>query len=150
MKSIFSTIAIVFVSALISGCAAPTKRLDTPSGRPEIVIPGATAKSIIDTVAGMKLGEGFRVLTVNDYTLVIAKDIDDSTARLIYGSNYNRTPEARITYNFVGIGNGTKVFIRSEMVTNPRSPYEELTDFTQTWGKDAQAQLEQLKQKLQK
>lgn len=150
MNKTVSVIILVLLSCITLGCATPRQRLATPSGNPEIVINGTTKKQIADLLVSSKLGEGFQVKTVNDYSLVVAKSIDDFAAKMAYGSKYNRTPEARVTYNFVDFGGGVKIFVRSEMVTNPNSPYESTTDFTSTWGDHAQNELTRIKTMLEK
>ena len=150
MNKTVSVIILVLMSCIILGCAAPRQRLATASGNPEIVINGTTKKQITDLLVSSKLGDGFQVKTVNDYSLVVTKTIDDFAAKVAYGSKYNRTPEARVTYNFVDVGGGVKVFVRSEMVTNPNSQYESATDFTSTWGEHAQNELSRIKAMLEK
>lgn len=150
MKKLYTVFLSLLLISMMTSCAAPSKRLATPSGKPEITVHGVTKKQIIDLLVSHKLSEGFQVRTVNDYSLVIAKDIDDFAARVAYGSNYNRTPEARVTYNFVDTNGGVKIFVRSEMVTNPQSQHEKTTNFTTTWGEYSQAELERIKKMMEK
>lgn len=150
MNKIITTIALVLMCCITAGCATPRQRIATTSGKPEIVISGTTKKQIIDLLISDKLNNGFQIKNVNEYSLVIAKDIDDFGAKVVYGSKLNRTPEARITYNFVDVTGGVKVFVRSEMITNPNSQYEKISDFTSTWGEHAQRELTEIKAKLEK
>lgn len=145
MKQRFPVISALVLAFVLNGCASAPVRLATPSGLPEIAISGVTKKQIVDFVVGDKLAAGFEIRSVDDYSLVIARDIDDFSARALYGSDFDRTPEARITYNLVDNNDGVKIFVRSEMVTNPQSRFESVRDFTQTWGGDAQAELERIK-----
>ena len=150
MTKLISTLLVTFAISISTGCATSPEKLTTPSGKPEITISGTSKKSIIDTIINDKLTAGFKILSTNEYSVVIARDIDDFAAKAAYGSNFNRIPEARITYNLVDVPGSVKVFVRSEMVTNPRSPYENTADFTSTWGSHAQAELLRIKQMLEK
>jgi hypothetical protein len=150
MKKLISILLAAYITFASIGCATPPERLATPSGMPEIVISGTSKKLIIDTIVNDKLSSGFKVISTSEYSLVVAKDIDDFAARAAYGSNYNRIPEARSTYSLVDVPGGVKLFVRAAMVTNPRSPYEKTVDFTSTWGTYAQAELSRLKQMLEK
>jgi len=49
------------------------------------------------------------------------------TDRLLYGSNYNRTPEYRLICNFTMNGTVVKVTMEPKTVTNPGGAYESYT-----------------------
>jgi hypothetical protein len=142
---------IVVVISFVAGCAAPPQRLATPSGNPEIVIPNAARKLVIDKIVASKLEKGMQVKSVNDYGVVVGKKIEDSTmAAFLYGSRYDSIPEARITYNLVEAADGLRVFSRSEIVTNPGSAYERVTNITNSVSGQMQTELEQLKASFSK
>ncbi len=147
LRSILISVFIL----VVTGCAAPQQRLATPSGNPEIVIPNSTRKLVIDNLVAHKLEKGMQIKSVNDYGVVVGKKIEGSSmASFIYGSRYDSTPEVRITYTVVATGNGVRVFSRTEMVTNPGSAYERVSDLTQNLSGQMQAELEQLKAEFTK
>lgn len=133
------------------GCAMqqPPPKLDTPSGLPEVTIPFVNRKAVIDHIVAAKLSKGLKVYSVSDYGVTAGQIIDKSImASLFYGSRYDSFPEARIRYNIVEDGNAVKVFTRVEMVTNPGSAFERVTDVTNQVAQMAQRELYELKAKL--
>jgi hypothetical protein len=131
------------VSALVFGCAAPGQRLNRASGNPEIVIPNTSKKQVIDKIISAKLEKGMQVKSVTDYGVVVTKKVEGSAmASFMYGSRYDSTPEARITYNVVESGSSVRVFSRTEMVTNPGSGYERTSDVTKRVAAEMQSELE--------
>lgn len=150
LRSVRSMFIVISV-AILAGCATPPQRLATPSGNPEIVIPNTTRKQVIDKIVAAKLEKGMQVKSVNDYGVVVGKKVDSSfMASFLYGSRYDSTPEARITYSVVETAGGVRVFSRTEMVTNPGSAYERVSDVTQNLSGEMQGELEQLKAVLTK
>lgn len=150
MKKTANWLIASLISILMLGCGTPPPRLATPSGKPEILISGVTRKQVADAIVSDRLSSGFQVKSVNDYTLVVVKDINDFAAQVVYGTKFNRVPETRITHSFAETGSGIRVYIRSEIVSNPNSQYESLTDFTESWGGPAQDYLNRLKNALEK
>lgn len=143
LHSLRSILIIAVFLSVVTGCATPPQRLATPSGNPEIVIPNSTRKLVIDKLVADKLEKGMQVKSVNDYGVVVGKKVDSSfMASFLYGSRYDSTPEARITYNVVETRDGVKVFSRAEMVTNPGSAYERVSDITQNISGQMQDELE--------
>ena len=139
---------IVTLSMVPCASAAP-KKLDTPSGMPEITIMGVTKKEVIDTFVEQSLAEGQRVLSVNDYSVAVGKDATNFAAMMAAGSQQNWTPQVRLTYNLVDTSDGVHVFVRSEMVTNPDSHDEKVKDYTPHILKPQQALLERIKAKME-
>lgn len=150
MKGFLRSMLFFALAISLVGCGTPPKKLNTTSGNPEITISGVTKKQVIDLIVEGKLSDGFELKSVNDYSVVVGRDVDDFAAKVAYGSDYDRTPEARSTYNLVKTATGVKVFVRSEMITNPDSQYEKRTDVTRAWGEYAQAELERIKIMLEK
>lgn len=149
---IFKKVWLLLVfSILISACAAPTQRLQTVSGNPEIVIPDVKIKQVIDQIVFRKLEKGMQIKNVNDYGVTVSKRIDDSfMASFLYGSRYDSNPEARITYNVVEQGTSVKVFSRIEIITNPGSGFEKSSDATASLAIQMQSELDQLKGRFSK
>lgn len=144
---------IIFLVAffLLSGCAGNPEKLSTPSGNPETTFQGVNKKTVIDAIVAKKLEKGMAIKSVTDYSVVATKRVDGNfAASFLYGSKYDGIPEARVTYNIVEAGGAVRVFSRAEMVTNPGSAFERVTDITQAAAKDAQAELNQLSSALSK
>lgn len=138
--------AVLLASALLVSCATTPPPLQTPSGRPEIVIRDASRKAVIDRIVAVKLEKGLQVKSVTDYGIVVTKKIDHSfMASLLYGSQYDSTPEARITYNVVEVPEGIRVFSRTEMITNPGSGFERVSDVTEQVSQQMMDELQQLR-----
>lgn len=134
---------------LLAGCA-PLQPLQTPSGRPEVVISGATKKQVLDLLVAEMLANGAQVKQVHEYGAVFGKRDDSFTGALLFGSRYDSTPEMRLTFNVVEASGAVRVFCNAAMVTNPGSAFERVSDVT--GGKtanDIQAMLERLKTRLQ-
>jgi hypothetical protein len=141
-------IAIVAFFTILVSCAIPQQqKLATPSGNPEIIISNVTRKAVIDRLIEAKLQMGMQLKSVSDYSVVFGQKADTSNfmASLAYGSRYDPTPEARITYNVVEIANGVRVFSRLEVVTNPGSGFERVSDRTQSYAQKMQNELVQLR-----
>lgn len=149
MRLVFKSMLGLFAILLVAGCGTPPQRLDTASGKPEIVIPHVERKQVIDTIVASKLEKGLKVLSVSDYSVVVGKVVTASTmASFLYGSRYDSNPEARITYNIVETGDGVRVFSSTEMVTNPGSGFERKSDVTGALASEMQNELVQLRDKL--
>jgi len=143
------TLLTIVVSFILAGCAT-VPPLNTPSQRPEVTITGASKKEILDTLVAEMLSRGAQVKRIDEYSAVFGIRDDSFTGALLFGSRYDSTPEARVTFNLVETGNGIRVFGNSAMVTNPGSAFERVTDMT--GGKlahDMQAALERLKARVQ-
>lgn len=139
-------IFICLLSSLVVGCVAPQPRLNTASGKPEILIPGTSKKQVIDKIVSDKLEKGMQIKSVTDYGVVATMKVEGSPmASFVYGSRYDSTPEVRITYSVVDSGYFVKVFSRVEMITNPGSGYERASDLTDSYGAQMQSELEGLK-----
>jgi hypothetical protein len=149
MNQASRTVLGVIVTLSMVTCASAAPKLDTPSGLPEVTIMGVTKKEVIDTVVEHSLADGFRVLSVDDYSLVVGKDMTSVAAKMAAGSQKNWTPLFRLTYNLVDTSDGVHVFVRSEMVTNPGSNDEKVKDYTPHMLKPQQALLERFKAKLE-
>lgn len=139
----------VFVLLVATGCAqAPIQPLGTPSGRPEVLITGATKKEIVDTLVGEVLATGMQLKRMDEYSAVFGKRDESFGAALLFGSRYDSTPEMRVTFNFVDVPGGVRVYCTGAMVTNPGSSFERVNDATAANGKEIQAMLERLRSRL--
>lgn len=135
----------IFILIVNTACIPQNNRPTTSINQPSIVIHDVSKEQIANLLIEGKLQQGWKLDSSNDYGVVFIREIDNFAARVTYGSKFNRTPAARITYNMINVSGGVKVIVKSEMVTNPNSPYEKSRDFTSTWGEDAQKELERIK-----
>lgn len=135
----------VALAGALPGCAAPpVQSLGTASGRPEIVI-HATKKQVVDVIVARALSRGSQVRSVSDYAVVLARRADGNfAASLLYGSRYDSTPEARIHLNLVDVPEGVRVFARGEMVTNPGTGFERVSDMTAAAAGQLQSSLREI------
>ena len=146
----FAKLLRLWPLVLVLAACAPVQRLQTPSGRPEITISGATKKQVLDLLVAEMLASGAQIKQVNEYGAVFGKRDDSFAGALLFGSRYDSTPEMRITFNVVETPGATRVFCNAAMVTNPGSAFERVTDVT--GGKtanDVQAMLERLRARLE-
>lgn len=140
---------LLFVLGL-AGCAAPPPTLNTPSGNPEVIIVGTTKKQVLDRIVDGTASKGMQIKSVNDYGVTVTKRMNDFASSFVYGSRYDSVPEARLIFTVIEANNATRVLGRAEMVTNPGSGNERINDVTAANAQALQAELEQLKQGLQR
>lgn len=137
------------VAVGLVGCAAPPP-LYTDSGKPEVTIPNTTRRQVVDAIVDLAHQGKGRVKSVSDYSVVIGRKMDGSAsgdfiAGVLFGSNYDRTPEARATFNVLEYSGGTKVYASSDLVTNPGSGFERTQDTTAGQGQALMTLLNRLK-----
>ncbi|AQV94783.1 hypothetical protein BJN34_12920 [Cupriavidus necator] len=146
MKAILIAVA---VSVGLVGCAAPPP-LYTDSGKPEVSIPNTNRRQVIDAIVDMAHHGDARVKSATDYSVVLGRKMDGSSAgdfvaAVLFGSNYDRTPEARTTFNVLELSGGTKVYASADLVTNPGSAYERTQNMTAGKGPELMNFLTRLK-----
>jgi len=120
-------------SLLVHGCAG-IPPLETPSGRPEILIRGGSRKGATDGISVRLLPNGWKIKEASEYVAVFGKRADSFGAAFLYGSRYDAIPEARMTFTMVDTDEGLRVFCVMEMVTNPGSAFERVSDLTAAEG----------------
>jgi membrane-associated protease RseP (regulator of RpoE activity) len=131
MQKIAFALAVLFLPLFTSCATAPARRIDTPSGVPEIQI-RADKKHVIDFIASQLSSGGATIKSVNDYSLVAEIPAKSMGAALLFGSRFNGTPNERATFNFSQTADLTHIRVRYEMVTNPGSGFENATDLSAT------------------
>lgn len=136
--------------AFLSACAAPPQPLATPTGRPEVVINGATKKLVYDEIILSATEKGSSLKSVNEYGITIGKLATEPMLIALYGSGYDSTPEGRVTFTAVDLPDGgIRVFAKGEIVTNPGSAYERRTDVTRHAAVEMQSSLERIKSRVE-
>jgi hypothetical protein len=122
--------AVLLAALLLAGCATPPP-LATPSRRPEVTIPAASKKPIMDRIVSVMVGAGLQIKRVDEYTAVFGKVDESFAAGVLYGSRYDPHPEVRITYTLVESGPGmVTVYATAVIVRNPGSAFEAITTVT--------------------
>lgn len=74
------------------------------------------------------LSKGFNIKSTNDYSMVFGKPLENIGASLLLGSTYDVTPEHRVTVSIVDLINGVRVVLTNQIITNPGSAFERVTD----------------------
>lgn len=82
------------------GCATPVEHA-TPSKRPETTIPGAKVSEVKAELVSRMVDFGYSPTKTSGLVLAFERPSDSIAAALIYGSDYDRTPNARISYTIV-------------------------------------------------
>ena len=88
-----------------------------------IYIQNISKKQATEAILNNKLRENWTVLNANEYSILLRQNMTGMN-RVLFGSDFNPTPERRLQYNLVQNGNGIVISINGEIVTNPRSGYE--------------------------
>lgn len=120
-------------SARVVPAAAPKK---TPSGRPEVVIPGTTKKSVVDALASQMIAQGYSVGRIDDYRAQFEKP-GGFWLDLLAGSRFNSSAVWRVSYSVLDTQEGVRVLAEMGAVTNPGSGFEKVTEIK--GGKNAAA-----------
>ena len=113
---------------LVSACATPVAH-HTPSGKPEVTISSTDGELIKNLVISEMIDRGYSVSSEREYSIAFDRPVENVFAAALLGSQYNSTPNARITYTVVRTPNGlSRVVATLQVVTNPGSPHERYTD----------------------
>jgi len=118
---------LVFVSLVLFGCAT-TQTLKTPSGKPEFTFYKVQRKELANAILNRMITKGYSVKQVTDYTIVMRKAETGILTGALFGSRYDSTPERRITFTFVEVDSGIRTIIADQIVTNPGSAFEKITE----------------------
>jgi len=141
---------LAMVLMMVSGCAT-VQPIRTGSGMPEVTICGISKNEVMEKfVAGLSM-KGVNIRNTNNYQIVVSKPVDNPLIAALYGSRYDSTPEARVIFTFADVNNCIYIGARLQIVTNPGSGFERITDISR--GKDAyqlQQDLEELKSTIER
>lgn len=121
-----------FTVALIPvlGSCSSLPPLDTPSGKPEVFIEGATKAQVMELLVIEVMGWGYSVSEQTDFSLLFIKDADDLGSQLLFGSQYNSTPQKQLRCTLAQTGSGVNLVGRFAIVTNPGSGFEKGNDLS--------------------
>lgn len=133
---------------VLTACVTPVEHA-TPSKRPEVTIPGAKASEVKAELVNRMVDFGYSPTKTSGLALVFERQSESIAAALIYGSDYDRTPNARISYTIIELRGSVRVVADIKMVTNPGSAFERVTDINRSRDSlGVQALLQQLQEDL--
>ena len=139
--------------AFLASCAAiPTK--------PEVFLPSVPKKEVMNAIVAAMVQDGYDLKGASDYHLVFGKRVTDYGSRMLFGSRWDSTPELRVQYTLAermdtgldrrlttirtGQTSGVHVTANVQLVTNPGTGFERVTDWN---GSQEARELEQLFQR---
>ena len=122
-------IIVMLFSIVIFGCVT-VQPLNTISGKPEVIINIEDKEKIKDSLVNSMMNEGFYLKTTNEYNLVFGKISNDIATSLLYGSRYDTSPELIVSFSIVKVNNGYRLIATLNVITNPGSAFERVTDLS--------------------
>ena len=137
MHLMFTILLCLTMGAVLAGCA--TKRMDTPSGQPEVVLNNVPAAKVKERLAQVYLKFGFIVEKDSQFQIVFIRP--DKRGGLF------APIELRTTFSIVEDGPTTKVIAESALVTAAGHHQEDVNTLTLTSTlNDLQNRLNELRQ----
>lgn len=82
-----------------------------------------------DAIVSIFLSEGYWISKDSEYILAFDRPANDFMLKFLFGSKFNGTPNGRIVFTITG-NKPTSVNARIQIVTNPGSGFENITDLT--------------------
>lgn len=136
---------VAALALLLCGCqTAPTGPL-----APNNFTFNASRQTTKESIVSVYLGRGFQIVRDSDLQLVMDRPANDNfTAQLLFGSQWNGVPNARMSLTFLG-DNPTQVNAQLSIVTNPGSGFERVMDVTNNAGLRQQLQTGMVQAKSQ-
>lgn len=125
----FRAVFIAFampVLICLGGCATPVNHA-TPSGRVEVTVQGKVGKELRAEISNMMLNTGYNAKNSSESLMVFEKPVQNVLAAVLYGSQYDSSPAARVSYSIVETDYLTRVVASFAVVTNPGSAFERVT-----------------------
>ncbi|WP_295810323.1 hypothetical protein [uncultured Nitratireductor sp.] len=129
--------AIALVGVLVAGCQT-TSNEPLPSNSFTFNSSKQVAK---EAIVSTYMSRGFNIVRDSDLQLVMDRPASDNFgAQLVFGSNWNSVPNARITATLLG-DNPTNITVRQAIVTNPGTGFERVMDLSQNPSARQQLQI---------
>lgn len=148
MKKVYSVIALILLSLIVSGCAT-TQRVATPSGKPEIVINTTDRGRIKSVITNEFMNAGFTMVSESDYSVVFSKPME-GVGGVMYqatlGNPYSSSPEWNARINMATTGTSTRVMAQAVVKMQNAFGREDVNDMTN--GK-AGVQLQEILQRVE-
>lgn len=87
-------------------------------------------KAIAEFIVNDMVKQGFNIMNTNEYQVSFRRDVTNFWAQVLYGSQFNSTPELRTYFNLSQSGVNTRITADIKVVTNPNSGFENYTVVT--------------------
>jgi S1-C subfamily serine protease len=123
IKAMIACALIVF-----SGCAQQAVVRNAPPRRLEVTIPGQTKKDVTDALVSAMVSRDFAVVNITEYTAVFSKTLAQPAVSRAKKTARSVPSEQRVSFTIVTAGNGVKLVLIPQIVSNPGSPYERITE----------------------
>ena len=120
-------VVLAMVLFMVAGCATPVSHY-TPSGKPEVTISTNDFNAVKSTIVAQMLNKGYSITKDTDFQLVFEAEADSMMSTVLFGSEYDTTPVARISFSFAPIDDSVRVVADAAMITNAGSAFERRTD----------------------
>ena len=120
----YSSILLIFVFGLSTYGCQTTPKVEM---LPRSVSSLGTPAEFTNLLLAERVAKGYTIKQQTANLLVIERPANDVASQLVFGSDFNSVPNARLTYQFVGSDPMT-VTVSGSVVTNPGSGFERPTD----------------------
>jgi hypothetical protein len=117
MSHMFARLLSLLTALLVAGCLTTVKH-DTASGRPEVTIPGKSAKEVLAFTTNELINKGYMIRTRNEMNAIFEKKFTGTGAFLLTGPGL-ADPVYRLTLDFVDLSGTTRVIASHALVSNP-------------------------------
>lgn len=118
----FPLVTAMAVCVAVASCGTP----DTSPLPPNRFVFAENNKVTKDKLVSAFTSVGYQIKKDSDYQLMFDKPATNFGAQLLFGSDFNRTPDARVTLTIIG-SRPTTVASSVAIVTNPGSGFEQAT-----------------------
>jgi hypothetical protein len=117
MRRLLAQLLVLLAAAAMAGCLATVKH-DTASGRPEVTIPGKTAKDVLAFTTNELVNQGYMIRTRSEMNAIYEKKFTGTGAFLLTGPGL-ADPVYRLTLDFIEMSGQTRVVASHALVSNP-------------------------------
>jgi S1-C subfamily serine protease len=141
MKELYRVLGLCAIAACAGCAAAPsgktvrtaasgTPAATTAAARPEVTIANQSKKDVTDALVGEVVSRGFTVVAVTEYTAVFSKPIEAAAPSLSLkrGARSGGAAEQRLSFTIAKTGEGVRIVLVNQIVSNPGTAYERVTD----------------------
>jgi hypothetical protein len=144
--SIPGLLALLLLTVPLASCAS--NGLGTPSGRPEVVVPGTPVEQVKDALIAGMMDSGYSIREVSDHKLVFGRE-GHFDKNLFFGSTYDPTTELQVSYDVFETYEGVRVMAAMHAVTNPGRDFERRSDLSNSKeAREFQSWLEERRDEL--
>ena len=86
----------------------PALAQDAPSGRPDVIIPGKTAKAVLGVISNELLNQSYTIRSRSEFNAVFEKPLEGAVKFMLSGPGL-APPVYRITFDFLETDAQTRV-----------------------------------------